>query len=144
MIIIITTFSSAREKSAAPMSNNATDLDELNVCCTELKLPYRTDSDAALLSDLIHQLGSAHEPWRLASEPGLRPRKRKSRSNLSVLIKMAAGERREEKKISFSNAVVFLSEKSPIQSDRPPVGFPPFQFRVLSNGKMPETNRRDL
>ena len=48
------------ELVAAPVSNNAADLVEQR-CRTELKLPYRIDSDAALLPDLIHQLGSAHE-----------------------------------------------------------------------------------
>ena len=52
----------ASESAAAPVSHNAADAFELNdVCCTKLKVPYQTDSDAALLSDLIHQLGSAHE-----------------------------------------------------------------------------------
>ena len=54
------------ESVAAPVSNNAADLVELlsstrQRCRTELKLPYRIDSDAALLPDLILQLGSAHE-----------------------------------------------------------------------------------
>ena len=52
----------ASESAAAPVSHNAADPVELNdVCRTKLKLPYQTDSDAALLPDLIHQLGSAHE-----------------------------------------------------------------------------------
>ena len=52
----------ASESAAAPVSHNAADPVELNdVCRTKLKLPYQTDPDAALLPDLIHQLGSAHE-----------------------------------------------------------------------------------
>ena len=47
----------ASESAAAPVSHNAAD----PVCRTKFKLPYQTDSDAALLPDLIHQLGSAHE-----------------------------------------------------------------------------------
>ena len=61
----------ASESAAVPVSHNAADPVELNdVCRTKLKLSYQTDSDAALLPDLIHQLGSAHEwsgvwirPW---------------------------------------------------------------------------------
>ena len=52
----------ASESAAAPVSHNAADPVELNyVCRTKVKLPCQTDSDAALLRDLIHQLGSAHE-----------------------------------------------------------------------------------
>ena len=52
----------ASESAAAPVSHNAAGPVELNdVCRTKLKLPYQTDSDAALLPNLIHQLGSAHE-----------------------------------------------------------------------------------
>ena len=52
----------ASEPAAAPVSHNAAGPVELNdVCRTKLKLPYQTDSDAALLPNLIHQLGSAHE-----------------------------------------------------------------------------------
>ena len=52
----------ASESAAAPVSHNAAGPIELNdVCRTKLKLPYQTDSDAALLPNLIHQLGSAHE-----------------------------------------------------------------------------------
>ena len=52
----------ASESAAAPLSRNAADPVELNdLCRTKLKVPYQTDSDAALLPDLIHQLGSAHE-----------------------------------------------------------------------------------
>ena len=42
---------------------SSTDSVELNAffCRTKLKLPYQTDSDAALLPYLIHHLGSAHE-----------------------------------------------------------------------------------
>ena len=54
----------ASESAAAPVSHNAADPVELNdLCRTKLKLPYQTDLDAALLPDVIHQLGSAHE-WR--------------------------------------------------------------------------------
>ena len=45
----------ASESAAAPVSHNAADPVELNdVCRTKLKLRYQTDSDAALLPDLIH------------------------------------------------------------------------------------------
>ena len=60
----------ASESAAAPVSHNAVDSVELNdVCRTKLKLQYQTHSDAALLPDLIHQLGSAHE-W---SDAWIRP-----------------------------------------------------------------------
>ena len=50
------------ESAGAPVSHNAAGPVELNdVCRTKLKLPYQTDSDAVLLPNLIHQLGSAHE-----------------------------------------------------------------------------------
>ena len=49
----------ASESAATPVSHNAAGPVELNdVCCTKLKLPCQTDSDATLLSNLIHQLGS--------------------------------------------------------------------------------------
>ena len=52
----------APESAAAPVSHYAAGPVELDdVCRTKLKLPYQTDSDAALLLNLIHQLGSAHE-----------------------------------------------------------------------------------
>ena len=52
----------ASESAAAPVSHNAADPVELNdLCHSKLKLPCQTDSDAALLPDLIHQLGLAHE-----------------------------------------------------------------------------------
>ena len=52
----------ASESAAAPVSHNAAGPVELNdVCRTKLKRPYQTDSDAALLPNSIHQLGSAHE-----------------------------------------------------------------------------------
>ena len=52
----------APESAAAPVSHYAAGPVELDdVCRTKLKLPYQTDSDAALLPNLIHQLGSAHE-----------------------------------------------------------------------------------
>ena len=52
----------ASESAAAPVSQNAAAPVELSdLCRTKLKLPYQTDSVAALLPDLFHQLGSAHE-----------------------------------------------------------------------------------
>ena len=52
----------APESAAAPVSHYAAGPVELDdVCRTKLKLSYQTDSDAALLPNLIHQLGSAHE-----------------------------------------------------------------------------------
>ena len=46
----------ASKSAATSVSHNAAVLVELNdVCRTKLKLPYQTDSDAALLPDLIHQ-----------------------------------------------------------------------------------------
>ena len=52
----------ASESAAAPVSHNAAGPVELNdVCRTKLKLSYQTNSDAALLPNLIHHLGSAHE-----------------------------------------------------------------------------------
>ena len=52
----------ASESAAAPVSHNAAEPVELNdVCRTKLKLKDQTDSDAALLPNLIHQIGSAHE-----------------------------------------------------------------------------------
>ena len=50
------------ESAAAPTSHSATDPAEFNVvCCSKSDLPNRTDSNAALLPYLTHQLGSAHE-----------------------------------------------------------------------------------
>ena len=52
----------ASESAATPVSHNAADPVKLNdLFHTKLKLPDQTDQDAALLPDLIHQLGSAHE-----------------------------------------------------------------------------------
>ena len=52
----------ASESAAAPVLHNVAGPVKLNdVCHTKLKLLYQTDSDAALLPNLIHQLGSAHE-----------------------------------------------------------------------------------
>ena len=57
-----TAWEATSESAAAPVSHNAAGPVELNdVCRTKLKLPYQTDSDAVLLPNLIHQLGSAHE-----------------------------------------------------------------------------------
>ena len=50
------------ESAAAPTSHSATDPAEFNVaCCSKPSLPNQTDSNAALLPYLTHQLGSAHE-----------------------------------------------------------------------------------
>ena len=64
----------ASESAAAPVSHNAAGPVELNdVCRTKLKLPYQTDSDAALLPNLIHQLGSAHEWSGVWIRPDISP-----------------------------------------------------------------------
>ena len=48
--------------AAAPTSHNAADPAELNIVCrSKPNLPDQTDSNAALLPFLTHQLGSAHE-----------------------------------------------------------------------------------
>ena len=50
------------ESAATPTSHNAADPAELNVVCrSKANLPNQTDSNAALLPYLTHQLGSAHE-----------------------------------------------------------------------------------
>ena len=50
------------ESAAAPTSHSAADPAEFNVVCrSKSNLPNRTDSNAALLPYLTHQLGSAHE-----------------------------------------------------------------------------------
>jgi len=50
------------ESAAAPTSHSAADPTEFNVVCrTKPNLPSQTDSNAALLPSLAHQLGSAHE-----------------------------------------------------------------------------------
>ena len=50
------------ELAATPTSHNAADPAELNVVCrSKPNLPNQTDSNAALLLYLTHQLGSAHE-----------------------------------------------------------------------------------
>jgi len=50
------------ESAVAPTSHSATDPAEFNVVCrTKLNLPNQTDSNAAPLPYLTHQLGSAHE-----------------------------------------------------------------------------------
>jgi len=50
------------ESAAAPTSHSAIDPAEFNVVCrTKPNLPNQTDSNAALLLYLTHQLGSAHE-----------------------------------------------------------------------------------
>ena len=61
------------ESAAVPTSHSATHPAEFNVVCrTKPNLPNQTDSNAALLPYLTHQLGSAHEwssvwngPWFL-------------------------------------------------------------------------------
>ena len=50
------------ESAAALTLHNAADPAELNVVCrSKPNLPNQTDSNAALLPYLTHQLGSAHE-----------------------------------------------------------------------------------
>ena len=50
------------ESAAAPTSHSATDPAEFNVVRrSKSNLPNQTDSNAALLPYLTHQLGSAHE-----------------------------------------------------------------------------------
>ena len=50
------------ESTAAPTLHSAADPAEFNVVClSKSNLPSRTDSNAALLPYLTHQLGSAHE-----------------------------------------------------------------------------------
>ena len=50
------------ESAAAPTFHSVTDPAEFNVvCCYKSNLPNRTDSNAALLLYLPHQLGSGHE-----------------------------------------------------------------------------------
>ena len=50
------------ESATAPTSHSAADPAEFNVRCrSKSNLPNRTDSDAALLLYLTHQLGSVHE-----------------------------------------------------------------------------------
>ena len=47
--------------AAAPTWQSATDPTEFGVCRSKPNLPDQTDSNAALLSYLTNQLGSAHE-----------------------------------------------------------------------------------
>ena len=50
------------ESAAAPTLHNATDPAELNIVCrSKPNLLNQTDSNAALLLYLTHQLGSAHD-----------------------------------------------------------------------------------
>ena len=50
------------ESAAAATSHGATDPAEFNIVCrSKSNLPNQTDSNAALLPYLTHQLGSAHE-----------------------------------------------------------------------------------
>ena len=61
-ITVIYALGSAVESAAAPTSHSATDPAEFNVLRrSKSNLPNRTDSNAALLPYLTHQLGSAHE-----------------------------------------------------------------------------------
>ena len=58
------------ESAAAPTSHSATNLAEFNVVCrTKPDLPNQTDSNDALLPNLTHQLGSAHEWSGVWNEP---------------------------------------------------------------------------
>ena len=60
------------ESAAAPKSHSAADPVEFNVVCrSKSNLPNRTDSNAALLPYLTHQLGSAHEWSRLEPRVGV-------------------------------------------------------------------------
>ena len=50
------------ESATVPTSHSAADPAEFNVVCrSKSNLPNRTDSNAALLPYLTHQLGSGHE-----------------------------------------------------------------------------------
>ena len=61
------------ESAATPTSHNVADPAKLNVVCrSKPNLPNRTDSNAALLPYLTHQLGSAHEwsgVWKGPNRP---------------------------------------------------------------------------
>ena len=58
------------ESGAAPTPHSATDPAEFNVvCCSKSNLPNQTDSNAALLPYLTHQLGSAHEGTGIWNRP---------------------------------------------------------------------------
>ena len=62
------------ESAAAPTSHSATDPAEFNVICrTKPDLPNQTDSNAALLLYLTHQLGSVHEWSGVWNGPQQRP-----------------------------------------------------------------------
>ena len=64
------------ESAAAPTSHNAADPAELNVVCrSKPNLPNQTDSNAALLPYLTHQLGSAHEWSGVCNGPKRLPRR---------------------------------------------------------------------
>ena len=85
----------ASESAAAPVSHNAAGPVELNdVCRTKLKLPYQTDSDAALLPNLIHQLGSAHEWSGVWIRPKFGPRQTHSVSENAISSSCAVQFRR--------------------------------------------------
>ena len=86
----------ASESAAAPVSHNAAGPVEPNdVCRTKLKLPYQTDSDAALLPNLIHQLGSAHEwsgVWVRPKRPRSNKRPPKANDVPTGLVKEKSGK----------------------------------------------------
>ena len=75
------------ELAAAPTSHNAADPAELNVVCrSKSNLPNQTDSNAALLLYLTHQLGSAHEwsgVWDGPRVPNLSLERQTGRQGLS-------------------------------------------------------------
>jgi len=65
------------ESTAAPTSHSATDPAEFNVVCrTKPNLLNQTDSNAALLPYLTHQLGSAHEWSGVWNGPKARSKRR--------------------------------------------------------------------
>ena len=58
------------KSGAAPTPHSATDPAEFNVVCrSKSNLPKQTDSNAALLPYLTHQLGSAHEGTGIWNRP---------------------------------------------------------------------------
>ena len=62
------------ESAAAPTSHSAADPAEFHAACrSKSNLPNRTDSNAALLPYLTHQLGSAHEWSGVWNGPKLQP-----------------------------------------------------------------------
>ena len=80
------------ESAAAPMSHSAADPAEFNaVCRSKSNLPNRTDSNAALLPYLTHQLGSAHEWSGVWNGPKstVAPKSLRSRTLLSLVRHMS-------------------------------------------------------